>query len=156
MGQNEYEAALPPLRAAYRTNTSGAATSFYLGTALRGVESLEKAMRYYDRAIKCASEGILVDALTQAARTHDARGRLGAALHDYRTALRLRPERSSLYFRLARLYDSYYEDKTVAARYYEQFLEQNGESNSELREYARRRLNQLRPVLHVQRPESSP
>lgn len=156
VGRGKHHASLAPLRTAHRRDTTRAATHFYLGAALRGVGQPQKALTHFDRAAKYASEGILIDALTQAARTHDARNQLTEALHDYRTALRLRPDRADLYFRMATLYDSYYEDKSVAARYYRLFLQRSPAENTKLHAYAHRRLKQLRPVLHFQTDDHSP
>jgi len=152
VGQNRPGAALPVLRAAYRRDTTQAATSFYLGTAYRGVDSLRRARAAYERAVDQASSGTLVDALTQLAPTYDAVGRLPEALDTYRLALRLQPGRTRIYFHLATLYDEHYRDKTVAARYYRRYLRRSSRPAPSFRGYAKRRLDALRPTLHLQAP----
>lgn len=150
IGQNKHAEALPALQASYRRDTTRAATSFYLGTAYRGIDSLGHARTAYERAIDQASEGTLADALTQLAPTYNQLGRLSDALDTYRLVLRLQPERKQVYFHLATLYDEHYKDKTVAARYYRRYLEQSTQPAPRLTNYAKRRLNTLTSTLHLQ------
>lgn len=150
VGQNKNAAALPVLQASYRRDTTRAATSFYLGTAYRGVDSLGRARAAYERAVDQASEGTLADALTQLAPTYNQLGHLPDALDAYRLVLRLQPERKQVYFHLATLYDEHYKDKTVAARYYRRYLAESTRAAPRLKSYAKRRLNTLMSTLHLQ------
>jgi hypothetical protein len=71
-------------------------------------------------------------------------------VHAYRTALRLRSERTDVYFHLANLYDEHYREKETAARYYRRFLRASDSTQESLRTYARDRLETLRSTLHMQ------
>ena len=156
VGQNKAADALSPLRTSYRHDSTRAATSFYLGTAYRGVDSLDQSIAAYEQAVDQASTGTLTDALLQLAPAHDETGHLPRALNTYRLVLRLQPERTEVYFHLAALYDEHYKDKTVAAKYYHRFLNQHKNSAPRLKEYARHRLKTLQPTLHRQRGRTPP
>lgn len=153
VGAKQHAAALPNLRRAYRRDTTSVVSAFYLGSAYRGVDSLNLAARYYERAIDVGTEGRVLDAFLQLATVEEARGNEPRAVRAYKTALRLQPERTDLYFYLATLYDGYYRDKSVAARYYEKYLTSDApQSTAErLRSYATDRLHALQSTLHFQR-----
>jgi len=72
------------------------------------------------------------------------------AVRTHKTALRLRPNRASLYFHLATISDEHYRGKVPAARHYRRFLEAAEQSRPELRRYAESRLQTLRSTLHMQ------
>jgi len=153
VGAEQYAAAIPNLRRAYRRDTTSVASAFYLGSAYRGMDSLSLAARYYERAIDAGTQGRVLDAFMQLATVEDERGHKPAAIRAYQTALRLQPERTDLYFYLATLYDTYYRDKTVAARYYEKYLSSDtiATDADRLRSYAENRLRDLGATLHFQR-----
>lgn len=153
VGAQKYDAAIPNLRRAYRRDTTSVASAFYLGSAYRGVDSLSLAARFYERAIDVGTQGRVLDAFLQLATVEEARGHEPTAIRAYQTALRLQPERTNLYFYLATLYDAYYRDKTVAARYYERYLSSDTVATdaARLRSYAEDRLRDLGATLHFQR-----
>jgi len=155
-GQERYADAIPPLKAAYQQDSTSTRTKLYLGIAYREVDSLDLAARYLRGAVQSIAEGTITDAYVQLAQTEDERGNLNAALEAYRMARRLHPDRTELLFRVAQLYDRYYEDKTVAARYYRQFLNAHPPTgDSLLVSYAKTRLNALRPIIHMQVPRDA-
>jgi tetratricopeptide (TPR) repeat protein len=153
VGAEQHAAALPNLRRAYRRDTTSVVSAFYLGSAYRGVDSLALAARYYNRSIDVGTQGRVLDAFMQLASVEEERGHEPTAIRAYRTALRLQPERTDLYFYLAALYDGYYQDKSVAARYYEKYLASDAPRSSveRLRSYASDRLRSLQSTLHFQR-----
>ena len=155
-GQERYADAIPPLKAAYQQDSTSTRTKLYLGIAYREVDRLDIAARYLRGAVQSIAEGTITDAYVQLAQTEDERGNLNAALEAYRMARRLHPDRTELLFRMAQLYDRYYEDKTVAARYYRQFLNTHPPTgDSLLVSYAKTRLNALRPIIHMQVPRDA-
>lgn len=157
VGAKEHAAAIPNLRRAYRRDTTSVISAFYLGSAYKGVDSLSLAARYYETAIDVGTQGAVLDAFMQLATVEETRGHEPKAIQAYKTALRLQPERTDLYFYLATVYDAYYQDKTVAARYYEKYLASDlSTSEAErLRRYAENRLQELGPTLHFQRGRST-
>jgi|GEM_PF-2449042 len=154
--RQQYARALPFLRQSLRRDSSHARTTLYLGVTYLRLDSLRRASTYLQRTIDQEARGPITKALEHHGATHSRRGTVSAALEAYKTALRLRPGRAELYFRLATVYDEHYRDKTPAARYYRRFLRATADALPELRRYAESRLDALRPTLHMQQDASSP
>jgi len=146
--------ALRSLRQSLHRDTTHARTALYLGIAYLKLDSLQRAATYLRRTIDREARGPITKAFEQLGATHSRRGDVTAAVRSYKTALRLRPGRSELYFRLATVYDEHYRDKVPAARYYRRFLRASSASLPELRIYAEDRLDALRPTLHMQEAEA--
>ena len=159
VGRKQHERALDPLRASYSLDSTSVRTRFYLGVAYREVDSLDQSAGHLQAVIDALADRRITDAYVQLAQTRDRQGRLGDALAAYRMARRLQPSRTVLLFQLATLYDRYYRDKTVAARYYEQYLAALDTTDatdtlatgSRPAAYAERRLQSLRTILHMQK-----
>jgi cytochrome c-type biogenesis protein CcmH/NrfG len=154
--RQQYARALPFLRHALRRDSTHSRTTLYLGVAHLRLDHLEQAKRHLQKTVDREAKGPITKALEHQGDMYSRRGDVSAALDAYRTALRLRPERRELYFRLATVYDEHYRDKTPAARYYRRFLRTTEEGLPELRQYAESRLDALRPTLHMQQGASSP
>jgi tetratricopeptide (TPR) repeat protein len=149
--RQQYARALSPLRQSLRRDSTQARTTLYLGVAYLKLDSLRRATTYLQRTIDQRAKGPLTRALEQLGTTHSQRGRVADAVRAYKTALRLRPHRATLYFHLATIYDEHYRDKTPAARYYRRFLRAAEGAPSDFRSYAESRLKTLRPTLHMQK-----
>ncbi|WP_103029586.1 tetratricopeptide repeat protein [Salinibacter altiplanensis] len=144
--RQQYAQALPFLRRSLRRDSSHARTTLYLGVTYLRLDSLQQAGAYLQNTKALEHQGAV----------YSRRGKVSAALEAYKTALRLRPGRAELYFRLATVYDEHYRDKVPAARYYRRFLRANEGALPELRRYATSRLEALRTALHMQqRPSAS-
>ena len=154
--RQQYARALPFLRHSLRHDSSHARTTLYLGVAHLRLDSLQRASTHLQNTVEREARGPITKALEHQGALRSRRGDVSAALDAYQTALRLRPERTELYFRLATVYDEHYRDKAPAARYYRRFLRTTGEGLPELRQYAESRLDALRPTLHMQQGASSP
>lgn len=151
--QEQYEQAVAPLRQAYRKNSRHSRTTLYLGIAYRHLDSLRQASEYLRQTIEQEAGGPITTAFIERAETKDQQADVTAAVRAYKTALRLQPERTEVYFRLAHVYDRHYQEKATAARYYQRFLRASDTTQVELRTYAETRLETLRPVLHMQEKE---
>ncbi len=149
--RQQYARALSSLRRSLRRDSTHARTTLYLGIAYLRLDSLQRATTYLWRTIDREAQGPITEAFGRLGAVHSRRGNVAEALRAYRTALRLRPERAELYFRLATVYDEHYRDKVPAARYYRRFLRASDASLPELRRYAEDRLQTLRPTLHMQK-----
>jgi len=148
--REQYARALPFLRRSLQRDSTHARTTLYLGIAYLKLDSLQRATTYLQRTIDQSVQGPLTRALEQLGTTHSRQGRVADAVRTYKTALRLRRDKSTLYFHLATVYDEHYRDKTPAARYYRRFLQSEEQPRPELRRYAESRLDALRPTLHMQ------
>lgn len=151
--QEQYEEAVAPLRQAYQRNSRHSRTTLYLGIAYRHLDSLRQASEYLKQTIEQEAGGPITTAYLELAETKDRQANVKAAVRAYKTALRLQPERTEVYFRLAHVYDRHYQEKATAVRYYRRFLRASDTTQAELRAYAENRLQTLRPVLHMQEKE---
>jgi len=148
--RQQYAQALPCLQQSLRRDSSHTRTTLYLGVVHLRLDSLQRATTYLQKTVEQEASGPITKALEHLGAVHNQRGDVSGAVRSYKTAVRLRPRRTELYFRLATVYDEHYEDKAPAARYYRRFLQATEEPLPELRQYAESRLEALQPVLHMQ------
>lgn len=148
--RREYKQALSVLRRSYQKDSSNTRTSLYLGISYLNLDSLQRATRYLQRTIEREARGPVTEAFVQKGNVNEQLGDVSDAVRAYKTALRLRPERTDVYFHLANLYDEHYREKETAALYYRQFLRASDSTHESLRTYARDRLETLRSTLHMQ------
>lgn len=153
--RQQYTRALSSLRQSLRRNALHPRTTLYLGISYLKVDSLEQATKYLQQTIDREAKGPITRALAQRAAARNRRGDVAGAVQSYKTALRLQPDRTEVYFRLATVYDEHYEEKSTAARYYRIFLQASDSTQSQLRSYARSRLEALRPTLHMEEAPST-
>ena len=139
------------LQKSLRRDSTHSRTMLYLGIAALNLDRLQQATTYFRRTVENETRGPISTALERLGQTYDQQRHVGEAVRAYNTALRLRPERAVLYFRLATVYDEHYRDKKPAARYYRRFLRAADSTDTDLRRYAKSRLETLRPTLHMQR-----
>lgn len=149
-GAGRHADAVAVLRRSLGRDSSSTRTRLYLGISYRHLDSLDRSAAVLREMIDRIADRQITDGYVELARTEDARERLPDALTAYRMARRLQPQRTEPLFRIAQLYDRYYRDKSVAARYYRRFLEADGaDAFPQLQTYARRRLDALVPILHM-------
>jgi tetratricopeptide (TPR) repeat protein len=152
--EQRYRDALSALRRSFRNDSTHSRTTLYLGITYLRLDSLRRADTYLQRTVDEEAAGPITEALVQTGTLKSRRGDVAAAVDAYRLALRLRPERTDVYFQLATTYDEHYREKTTAARYYRRFLRTSDSTKTRLRTYARDRLRALRTTLHMQEPPS--
>lgn len=146
----QYERALASLRSSFRLDSMHTRTTLYLGISNLNLDRWERASRYLQRTIEQEAQGPITEAFVQRGLLNDRRGNVSEAVRDHKLALRLRPQRTEVYFHLAAVYDEYYREKKAAARYYRRFLRAADSTQMSLRSYARDRLETLRSTLHMQ------
>jgi tetratricopeptide (TPR) repeat protein len=142
--------ALTALRQSARKDSSHTRTTLYLGIAYLRLGRLRRAASYLQRTIDEEARGPITEAMIQKGTVRSRQGNVRAAVEAYRTALRLRPDRTDVYFQLATTYDTHYREKATAARHYRRFLRGSDSTATRLRTYARDRLRALRGTLHMQ------
>lgn len=145
-----YGRAVSALRSSFRKDSTSTRTTLYLGISYLRLDSLDRADTYLRRTIDEEAQGPTTEALIQRGTLHRRRGNVAPAVHSYKQALQLRPDRTGVYAQLANLYDEYYREKATAARYYRRFLRISDSTQKRLRSYAQDRLRTLRPTLHMQ------
>lgn len=150
-----YGRAVSALRSSFRKDSTSTRTTLYLGISYLRLDSLDRADTYLRRTIDEEAQGPITEALIQRGTLHRRRGNVAPAVHSYKQALQLRPDRTGVYVQLANLYDEYYREKATAARYYRRFLRISDSTQKRLRSYAQDRLRTLRPTLHMQNGRGS-
>ena len=148
--KGRYEQAVTALRQSFQEDSTNTRTTLYLGISYLRTDCLQQASSYLQRTIDKEANGPITEALIQKGNVSKQRREVGAAVQAYKTALRLQPDRTDIYFQLANVYDENYRGKETAARYYRRFLRVSDSTQKGLRTYARDRLDALRPTLHMQ------
>lgn len=151
VNRERFARALPPLRRSYRLDSLHPRTTLYLGISYARVDSLDQAVTYLQRTIDRVADGPITPAYKHLGAVHNRRDDVSKALEAYRTTLRLEPEQTEVYFRLATVYDEHYREKATAAKYYRRFLTVSDSTQTELRSYSENRLDELRTILHMQK-----
>ena len=153
--RQEYARALSPLQQSRNRDSTHTRTTLYLGIAFLKLDSLQRATTHFRRTVEREARGPITRALEQLGTAQSHRGAVTEAVEAYKTALRLQPARAPVLFHLATTYDEQYRDKRPAARYYRRFLEVEAGGLPQLRRYAERRLDALRPTLHMQEGDAT-
>jgi tetratricopeptide (TPR) repeat protein len=153
--RQEYARALSPLQQSRNRDSTHTRTTLYLGIAFLKLDSLQRAATHFRRTVEREARGPITRALEQLGTAQSRRGAVTEAVEAYKTALRLQPARAPVLFHLATTYDEQYRDKRPAARYYRRFLEVEAGGLPQLRRYAERRLDALRPTLHMQEGDAT-
>lgn len=148
--REQYARALSPLRASLRRDPLHPRTKLYLGISYLKIDSLEQATSLLQQTIDRTVQGPITKAFKYLGVANNQQGNVAAALRAYRTVLRLQPDRTEIYFRLATVYDEHYREKVTAARYYRRFLRVSDSTQTQFRTYAEDRLETLRSTLHMQ------
>lgn len=154
--RREYAQAVSALRQSYQEDSSNTRTTLYLGISYLNLGRLQRASTHLQRTIDKEAQGPITEAFIQKGNLNDRRGNVTEAVQAYKTALRLRPTRTDVYFHLANTYDEHYREKATAARYYRQFLRASDSTHERLQAYAHDRLETLRSVLHMEEQRSPP
>lgn len=143
------EGAEASLHRSFVIDTADASTTFYLGVVKRRLDKLDESLAFLHRAVGTLTAGLLPDAYTQLAVTSEAAGNVRHAIRYYKKAFDVNPSKSETIFHLAAVYDSHYADRSVASLYYRKFLS-TSQGESDLTDYATKRLGFLKEQLHFQ------
>ncbi len=131
-----------------KRNKAPEAAFHYLGLACRQVGELQKSKQYMLKAIDKGTSERLGTYYDDLSAIEEEQGHLRPAIDYLREAIRYEPQ-PERWFRLARLSDQYYKDKTIAMRYYKEYLQTE---DNRWREYSELRLKDLREWQHM-KPE---
>ena len=121
---------------------------YYLGMAYKKMDDLNKSQYHFEKAIDEGMSNNLASYFTNLGVVFEEQGNLKEAIKVYKLAYEESNDKVLLY-RLAKNYDTYYADKKIALRYYEKYLEQEGDATSkEYTEYAKRRISTIKKEIH--------
>ena len=141
------------LNKALTTDSNPENALYYLAIAHERFEDPDAAKFYYQKAIESGTSDNLDLYYRQLARLAIDEGDQRKAIDSYEDALRYESS-TDIIFKLARLYDEYYKDKSVALRYYRRYLNRS-DAETEYVQYARARMTQLRSEQHMKKPRTA-
>jgi tetratricopeptide (TPR) repeat protein len=120
---------------------------YYMGLAYREVGDMEKSTQQLNKAIDAGISENLGTYYTQLAVSYEENGDFEKAIKAFQVAYKSSKEKILLYH-LARNYDLYYKDKTVALNYYQKYLSENDTANEYYFNYSRHRVQELKSARH--------
>lgn len=121
-------------------------THYYLGKVFDKIGDNDRAAHHFNIAIEKGISENIYSYYLSLAETYEKDGKLGDAIRAYQEAYQYNPQNILLY-KLARNYDKYYRDKRTAQIYYQKFLDKVNR-NSLYKEYASRRIGEIKEHLH--------
>ena len=119
---------------------------YYLAIAYDKKEDQEASIFHYEQAIdKAVSDNISLYH-SEVAKLYESSGDKKRAIEYYRKAYEFEPVPKYLYFS-ALLADTYYRDKSIAIRYFDQYIRTN-DTNDAYMDYARKKSKYLKEHVH--------
>lgn len=149
----EYDTAIFYLTHAKALMDSDPAVYYYLGMCYKEGKKYDEAIENFSTAAKLQQNDFLAEVRTQIAASYYAQKKYSDALKYYQDALRENPDKKELIFYIAAVYDHYYEDKTVAIKYYQKYLTLGKNKDKKLVSYAMDRINALVEENHFKKAE---
>ncbi|MBZ0182140.1 MAG: tetratricopeptide repeat protein [Melioribacteraceae bacterium] len=123
-------------------------TTLYLGLAYKDKNDYETAIAYFDRTLEIIYPDYISDVYTHLGVSYEMKNDYKSAVKSYKKALEFNPEKTSIIFQLASLYDRNYADKSVPLLYYEKYLNDTENPDSTLYNYSLKRISDLKESLH--------
>jgi len=119
---------------------------YYLATAFEKKDLMEGALDHFEKAVEFGRSPDLDIYHRNTARIANKEKKYKKAIAHYRDAYKYSEDPVILYY-LASICDTYYKDKSIAINYYKKYIK-SGHSNSEYREYAKKRSRYLKEIQH--------
>ncbi len=121
---------------------------FYKATAFENLGASDSALANYKYALSAAQSPNEGQYHLNLALLYDAKKDYKNAIVHYKEAYTLLEKEVILYY-LARASETYYQDQSVAVRYYQQYLENSDTTFAQSKEYASQRISELRTAAHL-------
>jgi tetratricopeptide (TPR) repeat protein len=137
----EYNKMFPWMQFLLKNQYDYEAIYFYMGVAFREVGDIPGSVEWFKLAVKKSMSVNLKIYYSELAEAFEQLGNHGEAIRALRAAYDYSKDDIFLY-KLARLYDLYYKDKTTALVYYEKYLESN-DTIKRTKEFARKRMQEM-------------
>ncbi len=138
---DDYAKVIPCMEFLVNTKQKGDWIHYYLSVSYRELNQLSKAIEEMNLAIDEGISDNIGVYYSQLARTYEESKDYKKAIHYYQAAYENSKSKILLYH-LARNYDVYFKDKSVAAAYYKLYLESD-DTIKVAREYSKYRLNTI-------------
>lgn len=146
---NDHEKAIALLEKIVKNKQETEVIHYYLGLAYRTIGEIEKSLHHFEQAINMGVTDNLSSYYTNLAVTYEDQKNYKESIRAYQAAYKSSKNKILLYH-LARNYDSYYEDKETALRYYERYLTMNDSGNVEFKDYSNHRISELKRIIHFE------
>lgn len=143
----ETERAIVALEHAVQKEDDSEIVHYYLGLAYGDSGDVEKSIHHFELAIDQGMSDNLPAYYTNLAIAFEEKGMFSESIRAYQAAYKNSKDKILLYH-LARNYDSFYEDKKIALKYYEKYMAANDTDNVRFKDYTQHRITELKRVIH--------
>ena len=145
--QNEIDEAIDYLDTAFTKNNKDIVTILYLGAAYRDKGEIENAFKFLQMVEEVWMNRYVIESYIQLASLYQQEKVFAKSIEYYIKAMQKDPERISLKFRLAAVYDEYYSNKQKAFDMYSEFLKDSSRADPLMLDYARERIEAIKEKL---------
>ena len=132
-------------------NFTNPLTLTYLGFCFKTLERYTTAIVYLEKALSAMTPDYIDRVYSNLGASYERTNNYSEAIKAFSKSLDYSNENPSTIFRLAAVYDRFYEDKSVALAYYKKYLKKVDSLNDETTEYSESRIEKLEEYLHFRR-----
>jgi tetratricopeptide (TPR) repeat protein len=143
----DYNNATKILEKVIKSSQESEVIHYYLGLAFKALGELGRSVMHFELSIQHGISNNISAYYTNLAVTYEEQGKFGESIKAYQAAYKSSKDKILLYH-LARNYDSYYQDKKTALRYYEMYLAANDTGSVEIKDYSKHRISELKQIIH--------
>lgn len=145
----EYQKAIKLIENVLAVDQDSEILHYYLGLSYRELGEIETATSLLEKAIELGVSENLGNYYLQLAVSFEEQENYPEAIKAYQVAYRSTKDKVILYH-LARNYDRYYKDKSIALNYYQKYLEKEDTANQFLQNYSKHRIEELKVARHFE------
>jgi tetratricopeptide (TPR) repeat protein len=142
--QNEIDEAINYLDTAFSKNNKDIVTILYLGAAYRDKGDIENAFKFLQMVEEVWMNRYVIESYIQLASLYQQEKVFAKSIEYYIKAIQKDPERISLKFRLAAVYDEYYSDKQKALNLFLEYANDSTAADPVMLDYARKRIEAIK------------
>lgn len=132
-------------------NFTNPLTLTYLGFCFKTLERYKTAIVYLEKALDSMTPDYIDRVYSNLGASYERTDNYADAIKAFSKSLEYSNENPSTIFRLAAVYDRFYEDKSVALAYYKKYLKKADYLNDETTKYSESRIEELKEYLHFRR-----
>jgi tetratricopeptide (TPR) repeat protein len=135
--------AIKALETSNKKDADDPITALYLGLCHKELKNYKLAVAYLKETLNRIIPDYVDEIYSNLGFSFSELSDYPESIKAFKNSLKYNPEKFNLIFYLANIYDRYYEDKSVAALYYQKFLDVNIDSDEKLIEYSKNRIEVL-------------
>jgi tetratricopeptide (TPR) repeat protein len=129
-------------------NYSNPLTLTYLGFCFKTLERYKTAIVYLEKALEAMTPEYTDRVYSNLGACYERTNNYSEAIKAFSKSLEYSSENPSTIFRLAAVYDRFYEDKSVALAHYKKYLKKADYLNDETTVYSENRIEKLEEYMH--------